>query len=165
MPHSHHRGRSQRDFAGSFIADRSCIAGQGAHGVSGTGRAGKRGDARGLDPGGRVFDKSNFDKSNSGNPSCGEPSCGKFNFDRSSVTAQPVFPEAPSQAPEPALPQVLVENILRVDAERIDTVLNLVGELIIGKSMLQQALNEFGALSQGSYAAASPMPWPFSRGY
>src|ERR1700733_8777118 len=37
------------------------------------------------------------------------------------------------------------ENILRVDAERIDTVLNLVGELIIGKSMLQQALNEFGA--------------------
>jgi two-component system chemotaxis sensor kinase CheA len=37
------------------------------------------------------------------------------------------------------------ENILRVDAERIDTVLNLVGELIIGKSMLQQALNEFAA--------------------
>ena len=36
------------------------------------------------------------------------------------------------------------ENVLRVDAERIDTVLNLVGELIIGKSMLQQALNEFG---------------------
>jgi two-component system, chemotaxis family, sensor kinase CheA len=34
------------------------------------------------------------------------------------------------------------ENILRVDAERIDTVLNLVGELIIGKSMLQQALAE-----------------------
>src|SRR5207248_11675868 len=36
-----------------------------------------------------------------------------------------------------------VENILRVDAERIDNVLNLVGELIIGKSMLQQAFNEF----------------------
>jgi two-component system chemotaxis sensor kinase CheA len=36
-----------------------------------------------------------------------------------------------------------VENILRVDAERIDNVLNLVGELIIGKSMLQQTLNEF----------------------
>ena len=35
------------------------------------------------------------------------------------------------------------ENILRVEAERIDNVLNLVGELIIGKSMLQQALNEF----------------------
>jgi two-component system chemotaxis sensor kinase CheA len=41
--------------------------------------------------------------------------------------------------PTPAPP----ENVLRVDAERIDTVLNLVGELIIGKSMLQQALNEF----------------------
>jgi two-component system chemotaxis sensor kinase CheA len=36
-----------------------------------------------------------------------------------------------------------VENILRVDAERIDSVLDLVGELIIGKSMLQQAFTEF----------------------
>ena len=45
-------------------------------------------------------------------------------------------PKAISAAPE---------NVLRVDAERIDTVLNLVGELIIGKSMLQQALNEFAA--------------------
>lgn len=36
-----------------------------------------------------------------------------------------------------------VENILRVEAGRIDSVLNLVGELIIGKSMFQQALNEF----------------------
>jgi two-component system chemotaxis sensor kinase CheA len=35
------------------------------------------------------------------------------------------------------------ENILRVEAGRIDNVLNLVGELIIGKSMLQQALSEF----------------------
>ena len=37
----------------------------------------------------------------------------------------------------------LAENILRVDAERIDNVLNLVGELIIGRSMLQQAFTEF----------------------
>jgi two-component system chemotaxis sensor kinase CheA len=36
-----------------------------------------------------------------------------------------------------------VENMLRVEAGRIDSVLNLVGELIIGKSMLQQALSEF----------------------
>ena len=36
-----------------------------------------------------------------------------------------------------------VENILRVDAQRIDNVLDLVGELIIGKSMLQQAFAEF----------------------
>ena len=39
----------------------------------------------------------------------------------------------------------MVENILRVEAGRIDNVLNLVGELIIGKSMLQQALGEFGS--------------------
>ena len=34
----------------------------------------------------------------------------------------------------------------RVDAERIDAVLNLVGELIIGKSMMQQVLNDLEAL-------------------
>jgi len=32
---------------------------------------------------------------------------------------------------------------LRVDAERIDAVLNLVGELVIGKSMLMQGMSEF----------------------
>ena len=51
-----------------------------------------------------------------------------------SIERQPL---AAKPSPAPA------ENVLRVDAERIDTVLNLVGELIIGKSMLQQALNEF----------------------
>jgi len=40
----------------------------------------------------------------------------------------------------------IAENIVRVEAERIDAVLNLVGELIIGKSMLQQALSEFGRI-------------------
>ena len=35
------------------------------------------------------------------------------------------------------------DNILRVEAERIDSVLDLVGELIIGKSMLLQTLGEF----------------------
>jgi two-component system chemotaxis sensor kinase CheA len=35
------------------------------------------------------------------------------------------------------------ENTLRVDAARIETVMNLVGELIIGKSMLQRTINEF----------------------
>ena len=40
------------------------------------------------------------------------------------------------------------ENILRVEAERIDNMISLVGELIIGRSMLQQALNEFAPRSQ-----------------
>jgi two-component system, chemotaxis family, sensor kinase CheA len=35
------------------------------------------------------------------------------------------------------------ENTLRVDATRIDTVMNLVGELIIGKSMLYRTIVEF----------------------
>jgi two-component system chemotaxis sensor kinase CheA len=55
-------------------------------------------------------------------------------------TASP-SPEAPA-APETAS-AAMPENILRVDAGRIDSVLNLVGELIIGKSMLQQAMSEF----------------------
>jgi two-component system chemotaxis sensor kinase CheA len=57
---------------------------------------------------------------------------------------QPSLPEARPTAAEPGLPQALTENILRVEAGRIDNVLNLVGELIIGKSMLQQALSELG---------------------
>ena len=49
--------------------------------------------------------------------------------------------------------------MLRVEAGRIDSVLNLVGELIIGKSMLQQALNEFSKrypkeLLRGKFADA-----------
>jgi two-component system, chemotaxis family, sensor kinase CheA len=47
--------------------------------------------------------------------------------------------ENAAQSNRPATP----ENILRVDAERIDNVLNLVGELIIAKSMLQQTMQEF----------------------
>jgi two-component system chemotaxis sensor kinase CheA len=35
------------------------------------------------------------------------------------------------------------ETLLRVDADKIDSVLDLVGELIIAKSMLHQAINEF----------------------
>ena len=59
-------------------------------------------------------------------------------------SASTLEPQPP--ATEPSLPQALTENILRVEAGRIDNVLNLVGELIIGKSMLQQALTEFGKL-------------------
>ncbi|HUK47684.1 MAG TPA: chemotaxis protein CheA [Terriglobales bacterium] len=51
--------------------------------------------------------------------------------------------DAQPQEPVPAPSVPSAENILRVEAERIDNVLNLVGELIIAKSMLQQAMQEF----------------------
>ena len=58
---------------------------------------------------------------------------------------EPAATSAPQAQHLPALESgAASENILRVEAGRIDNVLNLVGELIIGKSMLQQALNEFG---------------------
>ena len=41
------------------------------------------------------------------------------------------------------LAHAAAENTLRVDAGRIDIVMNLVGEMIIGKSMLQRTINEF----------------------
>jgi two-component system chemotaxis sensor kinase CheA len=47
-------------------------------------------------------------------------------------------PSAPT-----GLAHAVAENTLRVDAGRIDTVMNLVGELIIGKSMLQRTIAEF----------------------
>lgn len=73
-----------------------------------------------------------------------------------------ISPEAPNgqstatSAPATATTQ---ENVLRVEAGRIDNVLNLVGELIIGKSMLQQALNELAKrypkdLLRGKFADA-----------
>jgi two-component system, chemotaxis family, sensor kinase CheA len=60
------------------------------------------------------------------------------------VPAPPANPELPVAAVEGTPQSAVTENILRVEAGRIDNVLNLVGELIIGKSMLQQALAEFG---------------------
>src|SRR5579871_5779396 len=72
------------------------------------------------------------------------------------VPAAKAAPEGPSTPPESG---AHTENILRVEAGRIDNVLNLVGELIIGKSMLQQALNEFSKrypkeLLRGKFADA-----------
>jgi len=79
------------------------------------------------------------------------------NSPETSAKAAPAPAAAPS--PEPAGAPVMQENILRVEAGRIDNVLNLVGELIIGKSMLQQALNEFSKrypkeLLRGKFADA-----------
>jgi two-component system chemotaxis sensor kinase CheA len=51
---------------------------------------------------------------------------------------------APGELPTTPLVPSGPDNLLRVDAERIDSVLNLVGELILAKSMLQQTLLEFG---------------------
>jgi two-component system chemotaxis sensor kinase CheA len=48
-----------------------------------------------------------------------------------------------AEEPSSQTPVSGAENVLRVDAAKIDSVLNLVGELILVKSMLQQALNEF----------------------
>jgi two-component system chemotaxis sensor kinase CheA len=68
------------------------------------------------------------------------------NVDMEVASPLPLIAADPAaQAPavnEPVSAHV-AENILRVEASRIDSVLNLVGELIIGKSMLQQALSDF----------------------
>jgi two-component system chemotaxis sensor kinase CheA len=58
---------------------------------------------------------------------------------------EPFAKGAPLAAEAPIAPVAAgPDNVLRVDAERIDSVLNLVGEMILAKSMLQQALMEFG---------------------
>jgi two-component system, chemotaxis family, sensor kinase CheA len=53
-------------------------------------------------------------------------------------TARAISEEAPAPIAAPAS-----DNTLRVDSEKIDNVLNLVGELILAKSMWQQLLHEF----------------------
>jgi two-component system chemotaxis sensor kinase CheA len=92
-------------------------------------------------------------------PSAAVPEAAALATASSSTPSQPARAEAQTPASEPVLPQALAENILRVEAGRIDNVLNLVGELIIGKSMLQQALLEFGKrypkeLLRGKFADA-----------
>jgi two-component system chemotaxis sensor kinase CheA len=75
------------------------------------------------------------------------------------ASAAPAAATADPNAPETSPTYTALENILRVEAGRIDNVLNLVGELIIGKSMLQQALSEFSKrypkeLLRGKFADA-----------
>ena len=52
-------------------------------------------------------------------------------------------PQAPAAAASASAVAAVAESSLRVDAARIDAVMNLVGELIIGKSMLNRTLSEF----------------------
>ena len=59
-----------------------------------------------------------------------------------SRAAGPATQLDPAKAPGSAAAAV-AESTLRVDAARIDAVMNLVGELIIGKSMLHRSLTEF----------------------
>jgi two-component system, chemotaxis family, sensor kinase CheA len=61
------------------------------------------------------------------------------------IAEETVSASAPAAATleQPAANFSQIENLLRVDAERIDAVLNLVGELIIAKSMLHQTVAEF----------------------
>jgi len=58
--------------------------------------------------------------------------------------ADPAESAAAKQSPASAVTAV-AEATLRVDATRIEAVMNLVGELIIGKSMLNRTLAEFEA--------------------
>jgi two-component system, chemotaxis family, sensor kinase CheA len=63
------------------------------------------------------------------------------------VVASPVEPgeqaDLAKTAQGSAAVTAVAESTLRVESNRIDAVMNLVGELIIGKSMLQRALTEF----------------------
>jgi two-component system chemotaxis sensor kinase CheA len=57
---------------------------------------------------------------------------------------EPAEASAPAnQASSGSAATAVAESTLRVDATRIDAVMNLVGELIIGKSMLNRTLTEF----------------------
>jgi two-component system chemotaxis sensor kinase CheA len=98
-----------------------------------------------------------IDKVSQGAPAAA-PALGSLNHDAGNASSAPERPEiSPSSASDVSgheVPQAdeavsasqvhVTDKLLRVDAERIDSVLNLVGELILAKSMLQQALIEFG---------------------
>jgi two-component system, chemotaxis family, sensor kinase CheA len=62
-----------------------------------------------------------------------------------SHSAPPVAPAVaePSETEKSATARLSSDRTLRVETDRIDTVLNLIGELIIGKSMLHRTIIEF----------------------
>jgi two-component system chemotaxis sensor kinase CheA len=60
-----------------------------------------------------------------------------------SVHTEPFVEGSAASANAPSGSLASGESFLRVEARRIDTVMNLIGELIIGKSMLQRAIGEF----------------------
>jgi two-component system, chemotaxis family, sensor kinase CheA len=65
---------------------------------------------------------------------------------QAAVTSKASDHEANGDASKPApgsAAAAVTESTLRVDAARIDAIMNLVGELIIGKSMLNRTLTEF----------------------
>jgi two-component system, chemotaxis family, sensor kinase CheA len=61
--------------------------------------------------------------------------------EQTTTTPAPMEAKPEQQKAERTLPAT--ENLLRVDAERIDAVLDLVGELIIARSTMQQVLVDF----------------------
>lgn len=64
---------------------------------------------------------------------------------RDAVSARPSDAESPDPGVHPGASSAVAtvtDSSLRVDAARIDSIMNLVGELIIGKSMLHRALSE-----------------------
>jgi two-component system chemotaxis sensor kinase CheA len=72
----------------------------------------------------------------------GTPSNTSISPQLSNPEIKPAAPGATEETPVQPFPSVH-DNLLRVDAEKIDDVLNLVGELILAKSMMQQAMHEF----------------------
>jgi two-component system, chemotaxis family, sensor kinase CheA len=59
------------------------------------------------------------------------------------VTSQGAEVSPAKQTPGASAVAAVTESTLRVDAARIEAIMNLVGELIIGKSMLHRTLSEF----------------------
>jgi len=103
------------------------------------------GSATGLEPKSKTKSKTKSEShSNSDDNSNDNPI--PEGHDEAAVDAAEVTADEAPSVPGPALATASTgpDNVLRVDAERIDSVLNLVGELILAKSMLQQALLEFG---------------------
>ena len=77
-------------------------------------------------------------------PATVEADCAKAPVGQEGGTKSAAPWVVPEELPVPAS-MTTSDNILRVDTEKIDNVLNLVGELILAKSMFQQAMNEFAA--------------------
>jgi two-component system, chemotaxis family, sensor kinase CheA len=63
--------------------------------------------------------------------------------------------KSPANASAPASAKKVVDSTIRVDVERLDQLMNMMGELVLGRNSLLQTVNRLSAEHEGDYSLES----------
>ncbi len=67
------------------------------------------------------------------------------------TAAAPQAKTAPKEKPTPKEKKHVVEQTIRVDVERLDTLMNMMGELVLGRNSLVQSVNKLNTEHESDY--------------